>query len=103
MLDFDTLAAGEGALDLANLLVHLELRALQGHCTAARAAELAAAVLDGYEPDRTVRDRLAAYAAATRLRLCAVYRFRPGAETAVAGLRERLFAPPLGSSPPAHV
>jgi len=104
LLDFDTLAAGEAALDLANLLVHLELRALQGRCTPARAAELAAAVLEGYQPDRAVRDRLAAYAAATRLRLCAVYRFRPGAGAAVAALREGLFAPPLGLlSPPAPV
>ena len=32
LLDLDTLAVGDPALDVANLLVHLELRMLQGHC-----------------------------------------------------------------------
>jgi hypothetical protein len=38
VLDFDTLAAGDPALDLANLLVHFELRSAQGACTPSRAA-----------------------------------------------------------------
>ncbi|MDQ3989296.1 MAG: ATP-binding cassette domain-containing protein, partial [Actinomycetota bacterium] len=34
LLDLDTLCAADPALDLANLLAHLRLRVLQGHCTA---------------------------------------------------------------------
>ncbi|WNV76032.1 phosphotransferase [Geodermatophilus sp. DSM 44513] len=76
LLDFDLLALGEPALDLANLLAHLELRRRQG--LLADAGPLRAAVLDGYRPDRRVLDRLAVHEAATRLRLAAVYAFRPG-------------------------
>jgi hypothetical protein len=75
LLDFDTLAAAEPALDLANLLVHLELRALQGDCDRRWAAQMAQGVLEGY---RTRGDeRLSAYADATRVRLACVYAFRP--------------------------
>lgn len=100
LLDFDLLAAGEAALDLANLLVHLELRALQGLVTEAAAHALAAAVVDGYAPDPRVRGRLAAYAAATRLRLCAVYRFRAGSGDVLPALRRRLLALPPGVGGP---
>ncbi|RJK93754.1 phosphotransferase [Vallicoccus soli] len=86
VLDFDLAAAGEAALDLANLLEHLALRAAQGRCSPALAAACRAAVLDGYRPDPGVLARLDAYAAATRLRLLAVYAFRPGQEAAAAAL-----------------
>ena len=77
LLDFDLLAAGEPALDLANLLVHLDLRQEQGVLPAA--APLRDAVLAGYDPSAAVLARVPVYAAATRLRLAAVYAFRPGA------------------------
>jgi aminoglycoside phosphotransferase (APT) family kinase protein len=77
LLDFDLLAVGEPALDLANLLTHLDLRARQGLLP--DAAALREAVLDGYRPSRAVLDRVPAYEAAARLRLAAVYAFRPGA------------------------
>ncbi|MGY1885308.1 phosphotransferase family protein [Blastococcus sp. SYSU DS0753] len=77
LLDFDLLAAGEPALDVANLLVHLELREQQG--LLGTAAVLRDAVLEGYRPSTATLTRLPAYAAATRLRLAAVYAFRPGA------------------------
>jgi hypothetical protein len=77
MLDFDTLALGDPALDLANVLVHLELRALQGHCKPERAHAAATALVSGYQPDAHLVARLPAYAAAARLRLACVYRFRP--------------------------
>lgn len=93
LLDFDLLAVGEAALDVANLLVHLELRTLQGRCSADRAAELAEAFLTTYDPSAAVRSRLAAYAAATRLRLCLVYRFRPAWSQCVIALRECTRAP----------
>ena len=77
LLDLDTLAVGDPALDVANLLAHLELRALQRHCPADVAAAAAEAFLTGYRPDGALRERLGAYTAATRLRLACVYAFRP--------------------------
>jgi tRNA A-37 threonylcarbamoyl transferase component Bud32 len=78
VLDLDLAATGEPALDLANLLVHLELRSLQGLCPTARAQVCAEAVVDGYAPGLDTRRRVPAYALTTRLRLAAVYAFRPG-------------------------
>jgi phosphotransferase family enzyme len=78
VLDLDLAATGEPALDLANLLVHLELRSLQGLCPAARARACADAVVDGYDPGLDTWRRVPAYALTTRLRLAAVYAFRPG-------------------------
>lgn len=87
LLDLDTLAAGEAPLDVANLLVHFELAALQGRCAPERAAAAAAAFLDGYgEPPPS--DRLVAHADAARLRLVCVHAFRP----APAGLLDALLA-----------
>jgi aminoglycoside phosphotransferase (APT) family kinase protein len=77
LLDLDLAACGDPALDLANLLVHFELRALQEHCSDARARACAVALLEGYSPDPPLLGRLAAYAAATRLRLAGLYCFRP--------------------------
>lgn len=99
LLDFDLLAAGEAALDLANLLVHLELRSLQGSISTERARLLAEALLEGYAPGPAVLARLCAYAAAARLRLCLVYRFRPGSGSCIEALRLRLLSPPLGLRP----
>jgi len=77
LLDFDLAAAGEAALDLANLLVHLELRGLQGIGTSELVRAAADAVLEGYAPSEAVLARLPAYDLATRRRLVAVYGFRP--------------------------
>ena len=76
LLDLDLAAYGDPALDLANLLVHVDLRARQGRCTPARAARVGAAILAGYQPDAPTRSRLPGYAASTRLRLAGVYSFR---------------------------
>lgn len=96
LLDFDTLAAGDPALDLANVLVHFELRALQGRCMTRQAQAAAGALVAGYRPDRNLRSRLAAYAAATRLRLACVYRFRPDGRHLPQALTDQLTSPPLG-------
>ena len=77
LLDFDTFAYGEAALDIANMLVHFELRALQGCLQPEQAERAVAAFLVGYAPSPAVRERIDAYAAATRLRLACVYAFRP--------------------------
>lgn len=93
LLDFDTLATGEAALDLANALVHCELRALQGKYAPEVAARAVSAWLAGYQPDPTVHDRLKAYADAVRLRLACVYAFRPGGERLSASLLDRVKCP----------
>jgi aminoglycoside phosphotransferase (APT) family kinase protein len=93
LLDFDTMAAGEGALDLANLLVHLELAELLG--APAHGAQVAAnGVREGYALDPVTGARLDAYADSARLRLVCVYAFRPAGARAVA-LLDR-FSPTIG-------
>lgn len=82
VLDLDLLAVGEPALDLANLLVHLELRARQGRVTGVAARTTADAVLAGYDPDPATRAALPLHARLARLRLAGVYAFRPGAAAA---------------------
>lgn len=98
LLDVDTLALGDAALDVANLLVHLELRALQGRLTPARSEALAAAFVDGYDPDPPVLARVGPYAAATRLRLACVYAFRPVPESVVDALAEDRERLPAGAA-----
>ncbi|RZU60710.1 phosphotransferase family protein [Zhihengliuella halotolerans] len=77
LLDFDTAALAEPALDLGNLLAHLDLRHDQGLIgasarDAAREILLRLAGRCGVPPAR-----LAAYEAASRVRLIGVYAFRP--------------------------
>ncbi|MGH9272491.1 MAG: phosphotransferase family protein, partial [Ilumatobacteraceae bacterium] len=93
VLDVDTIAVGEAAVDVANLLVHLDLRVTLG-LPAERAEVTAQAFLDAYEPPPTVRRRLAAHATLTRIRLASLYAFRP--RQAAAALR--LIAGSCGST-----
>jgi aminoglycoside phosphotransferase (APT) family kinase protein len=88
LLDLDLAAAGEPSLDLANLLVHLRLRALQCHTSEALARACAAAGLEEYAPSPAVEDRLAAYDRTARWRLAAVYAFRPAGAAAALALLE---------------
>lgn len=86
LIDVDTLAVGERAVDLANVLVHLELRQAQG-LLGADAAEAAwqgmcAGIVDGApagQQEVTARAlrRLPTYVLACRLRMAAIYSFRP--------------------------
>lgn len=92
LLDFDLAAVGEPGVDLANLLVHLRLRALQGRCSVDRAGTCAAAVLDGYSPDTALRHRLDAYRVVTAVRLACVYAFRPAHAHVGAALLEELMS-----------
>lgn len=75
LLDLDTAARGEAALDLANLLVHIDLREMQGTLT--RADEARAIVGSAVDALGISAQRLAAYASASRLRLAFLYSFRP--------------------------
>jgi hypothetical protein len=80
-IDFDLLSRGEDSLDVANLSVHLHLRALQGlyGATPANADAGADALLDGL--DRTEEpgfmQALRFHQATTSLRLALVYSLRP--------------------------
>lgn len=76
LIDFDTLAVGETALDVANVLVHLDLRVALG-LSPERARQTAAAFVDAYLPSPAVVGRIAAHAAVTRIRLAGIYAFRP--------------------------
>lgn len=96
LLDFDTLTWGEAGLDVANFLVHCDLRAWQERCTPARAVLLAAAFVQGYGPEALRFDRLQAYADAVRLRLACVYGCRPPQRGLVTRLVESIGAPVTG-------
>jgi hypothetical protein len=73
LIDFDLMAAGDPAVDVANFICHLELRELQGGVAA---APLVAGFLDEYGPSRAVRQALPFYLATSGRRLAAVYAFR---------------------------
>ena len=73
LIDFDLMAAGDPALDVANFICHLELRE---HQRGIVAAPLAAAFLGGYQPSRPVQQALPFYLATSARRLSAVYTFR---------------------------
>lgn len=74
LLDFDLMAAGDPALDLANLLEHLVLRARQGVLPDAESA--IQALLAGYDPGQDVVSRMTSYRVLTARRLEVVYAFR---------------------------
>ena len=80
-IDFDSLAAGEPMLDLANLTAHLSLRGLQGVREATHASVEAAseALLEGYDAphDPAFAAGLRFYQASTFLRLSLLYTLRP--------------------------
>ena len=78
LLDLDTAARGEAALDLGNLWAHVELRHAQGRLTQQdrdRILDLLLGDLAGVLP--TTPERIAVYHRASRLRLAFVYAFRP--------------------------
>jgi len=77
MLDVDTLAVGERALDLGNLLAHLRLRTLQGALSGGGARTARTALLAAVGPAPATVRRLAVYEMTALLRLAAVYAFRP--------------------------
>ncbi len=79
VLDFDTLGAGEPALDIANMLAHLELRMLQGSRDGVAVSAGAREFLRGYGEGHVQEDaaRIAAYLDASRLRLACLYAFWP--------------------------
>lgn len=96
LLDLDTAARAEPELDLANLLEHVRLRGRQGLWSPAVVALGEEGVRRAAERVGADPRRLAAYRAATRLRLAGVYLFRPRwAGLARAELERMAAAPPL--------
>lgn len=77
LLDFDTAAWAEPALDLANLAVHIGLRLDQGLWSEQHAAIAQEQVQEVRQALGVSDDRFEAYAEATRIRLACLYLFRP--------------------------
>lgn len=79
VLDFDTLAWAEPALDIGNFLAHVTLRILQGLIPAGAAERAEESFLRGYQATSgpVEADRIAFYRAATLARLSCVYALRP--------------------------
>lgn len=100
IIDVDTLAVGERALDVANVLAHLDLRHDQGLLS----SDAARASRHGFlgEVSAVPADRLTAYLAATRLRLAAVYSFRPQWWEVARHLLERARSTEAGLTQPAR-
>ncbi|GHD10076.1 phosphotransferase [Zhihengliuella salsuginis] len=77
VLDFDTAALAEPALDLGNLMAHLALRHDQGLISGPARDAARDVLAEAAEGCGVSAARLAAYENATRLRLVGVYAFRP--------------------------
>lgn len=81
LLDADTAVRAEGALDIANLRAHIDLRVLQGVITAPTGKTLRELTSHIADELHVPTQRLNAYEHASRLRLACVYAFRPSAHT----------------------
>ena len=77
ILDFDTVALAEPALDLANLWVHALLRVDQGLWSRGHGEVVQQAVQSVATELAVTPARFDTYAEATRLRLACLYAFRP--------------------------
>src|SRR5699024_392430 len=77
VLDWDTVALGESALDAANVWAHTDLRRLLGQWPGERSAALWAAVVDHWDPTAAELERADAYRRLLLVRLACQYAFRP--------------------------
>lgn len=77
LIDLDTAAVAEKALDLANLRAHVAWRRAQARLSAVRARSAIAVIDDVARTADVDPERMRLYEAATRMRLGAVYLFRP--------------------------
>lgn len=77
LLDFDTAALAEPALDLANLWVHASLRQDQRVWSREHAGVVQEVVTGLADQLNVAPERFQTYAAATRVRLACLYAFRP--------------------------
>ncbi|RRD25649.1 phosphotransferase [Actinomyces bowdenii] len=79
LIDLDTPALAEAALDLGNLMAHAELMALQGRLSPQGHDRVQGLLEDMAAASPTTGARLRAYHHGARLRLIFVHAFRPGA------------------------
>lgn len=79
LLDLDTAVRAEAALDLGNLVAHVELRHVQGRLSAATRTRLLTLLDDLAGRLPTDERRVGVHVRAARLRLACVYAFRPSA------------------------
>ena len=99
LIDLDTAAAADPALDEANLLAHLDLRVWQGVVERDRARRIADALVRTRQEVAPVEaGRVAAHRRVVRARLAALYCFRPGARAVVPRLltAPEVVAPEVG-------
>lgn len=90
LIDLDSVAWGAPEDDIANLAVHLQLRALQGSQPVSVADELVARLIERSEEHRRLsRDRLVAATAHTWFRLACIYCFRSASRHLVPELLRR--------------
>lgn len=90
LIDWDLLAKGDREVDLANLGVHMILRAWQGRGSPGDAWKARKAVLDGYASRGSELnfEKLDFYERTTALRLVMVYRLRPRWVSLIPGLMD---------------
>ncbi|MDO5098327.1 MAG: phosphotransferase [Corynebacterium sp.] len=81
VLDLDTAAYGEAALDVGNLLAHVELRGYQGVYSSDTQSRITEELFSLAHNLNISDSRLRVYTQSARLRLCCVYAFRPSAKT----------------------
>lgn len=90
LIDLDGVGIGAAEDDVANLAVHLQLRALQGGQASSVGDRLARHLVDSYRSHRRLdRHRFDAATAHTWFRLACIYRFRAGSRRLVPELLER--------------
>lgn len=77
LIDFDTLSTAEPALDLGNLLAHVEFRYWQGLLLRAAATHAEGRILEAADSLCVDPARLQAYRVAAAVRIACVYAFRP--------------------------
>lgn len=78
LLDLDTLAVGDPALDLGNLLAHLDLPVAQNRCSRAAGATVTEGVMAAYGADEVLTRRAAVHHLVALVWLRCVYALRPG-------------------------
>ncbi|VEG25623.1 phosphotransferase family protein [Actinomyces howellii] len=89
LLDLDTAACAEPALDLGNLMAHVDLMGLTG-ALSQDGWRTVLDLLDGVATAMAVRtERLRVYTHASRLRLVCVHAFRPGSRSWLAAWLEQ--------------
>lgn len=93
LLDLDTAARADPALDVGNLLAHVDLARHEGRITAGVADGFVAAFVGGRAPAPHDAHPIAVYRQAAALRLVAVHSFRPATRPAALGLLADLAQP----------